>query len=275
MSSTALPLHVETKGEGPPLLLLHGFGASRFTWRRWVPELAGRHTLYLVDLKGCGAAPKPRDGAYGPHDQAELLHRLVVEEDLRELAVLGHSLGGGLALLLALRLEDAGEGWRLRRLVLLEATAYAQGLPRYIGMAHRVPLVLGRLAARFVPARWLVRRILRQIVHDPAQVTEEQVRGYAAPFAEPACRHAVVEAARQLIPPDLDRLVTRYPELRTPTLLVWGRQDPVVPPWVGERLAGDLPRARLVVLDRCGHLPMEERPEAALEEVVRFLEEGG
>lgn len=271
--SQGLPLHVEKRGKGPPLLLLHGFGASRFTWRRWVPALAEGHELYLVDLKGCGTAPKPRDGAYGPHDQAELLHRLVMDEDLRDLTVLGHSLGGGLALLLALRLEDAGESERLRRLVLLEATAYAQGLPRYIGLAHRVPVALGRLAARFVPARWLVRRILREIVHDPAGVTEDQVRGYAAPFEDRACRDALVESAHGLIPPDLDDLVARYPEVRTPTLLVWGRQDPVVPPWVGERLARDLPHARLVVLDRCGHLPMEECPEAALDVVTRFLEE--
>lgn len=272
MSPGPSPLHVEIQGSGPPLVLLHGFGASRFTWRRWVPALAHRHTLYLVDLKGCGDSDKPADGAYGPHDQAELVHRLLVEEDLRDVTLLGHSLGGGIALLVALRLQDAGEEDRLRRLVLLSATAYAQGLPRYIGLASRLPEIVGRLAVHLVPARWLVRRILDEIVHDPDRVTEDEVDGYAAPFADRACRRALVDSARHLVPSDLDELVRRYPRIHTPALLVWGRQDPVVPAWVGERLARDLPTARLVLLDRCGHLPMEECPAEALESVVDFLD---
>ena len=274
MSDAPRFLHVETVGEGPPILFLHGFGASRFSWRRWVPELTRRHRLWLVDLKGCGDAPKPPDGAYGPHDQAEQLQRLVMEEDLRDLTLVGHSLGGGIALLLALRLLDAGEGHRLRRMVLLAATAYAQGLPRYIGMAARVPRLLGRLAVHLVPGRWLVRRILKEIVDRPEEVTEEQVAGYAAPFGEAACRRAIFESARMVVPDDLDDLVGRYGEIRVPTLLIWGRRDPVVPPWVGERLLADLPDARLVVLDGCGHLPMEERPDEALERILRFFEEG-
>ena len=272
MSANALPLHVETLGCGSPVVLLHGFGASRFTWRRWAPTLSRRWELHLVDLKGCGASPKPRDGCYGPHDQAELIHRLLLEEDLGDVTLLGHSLGGGIALLVALRLLRSGDASRLRRLVLVSATAYRQGLPRYIGLASRIPTPVGRAVARVVPPRWLVRRILREIVYDPTEVTEAEVRGYAAPFYDPACREAVFEAARAVIPSDLDTLVRRYPEVDVPTLLVWGRQDPVVPAWVGRRLADDLPDADLVLLDRCGHLPQEERPDEALEAVTAFLE---
>ncbi len=269
-----LPLHVETRGDGAPILLLHGFGASRATWRPWVPALERRGRLHLVDLKGCGDAPKPPDGRYGPQDQAGILHRYVMSEDLRDLTVVGHSLGGGIALLLALLLRDAGEADRLRRLVLISAAAYVQGLPHYIGLAARAPAWLARLVLALVPARPLAKRVLKEISFDPQAVTEEEVERYAAPLRARGCRRALADSARQLLFPGLDAVVARYPEIGVPALLLWGRQDDVVPPWVGERLARELPRGRLVMLERCGHLPMDERSDEALEAITGFLEEG-
>ena len=95
MSAGELPLHVETLGPNPApdvdtVLMIHGYGASSFSWRYWAPRLAERAHVVLVDLKGSGAAPKPDDGRYRPEDQAELLHRLVLHrafamEDMTEI----------------------------------------------------------------------------------------------------------------------------------------------------------------------------------------------
>ncbi len=74
------------------------------------------------------------------------------------------------------------------------------------------------------------------------------------------------------MPDDLDALNARFPELDVPTLLLWGRHDRVVPLWVGERLASDLPRAELQIFERCGHMPPEELPEETLEAVKAFLD---
>jgi pimeloyl-ACP methyl ester carboxylesterase len=266
-----IPLHVEERGSGPPLLLLHGFGASSFTFRRWVDELARRRRVLLVDMKGFGQAPKPDDQRYSPLDLAEPVIRLVRETGLTDLTLLGHSLGGGVALLVALDLLDRGELGRLQGLVSVSGVAYRQPLPTYVGMARR-PWT-GMVALRLLPARWVVRAVLRSIVHDPSSVTREQIAGYADPFSERAARLALLDSARQILPPDVDAIAERYPELDLPVLLVWGEGDRVVPPWVGERLARDLPDARLVLLDRCGHVPPEEAPERSLAPILAFLRE--
>lgn len=270
-----LPLAVETHGAraGPDaetFLLLHGYGASSFSWRSWAAPLARRGHVVLVDLKGFGSAPKPDDDAYGPHDQADLVHHLILRRSLTNLTLVGHSLGGGVALLLALRLLQE-RPTRLHRLVLLAAAAYQQRLPPFVWFARRPRL--GSFLLRSLGARFVVNKALRRAVYDPASVTPGQVEGYARPLAGAAARRALFRAGRRVLPEDLDEIVARYPSIDVPTLLLWGRQDPVIPLSIGERLAAALPDARLAVLDRCGHLPAEERPEDSVRILEAFLDE--
>lgn len=271
-----LPLGVERTGKAPgpdtdTFVLLHGFGASSFTWRLWKPELARRGHVVLVDLKGFGTAPHPDDGRYGPRDQAELVRRLVLELDLRRLTLVGHSLGGGVALLSSLLLLDDPRGaGRLDRLVLVAAAAYPQKLPPFVTLG-RWPRI-SRLLFRGVGISNIVEWTLRAIVHDPDAVTAGQVAGYAGPLESPDARRALLAAAAQVVPPDLDAITPRYREIDVPTLLLWGRQDPVIPLWVAHRLRDELPRAELEILDACGHAPTEERPADSLARVTRFLD---
>ena len=185
------------------------------------------------------------------------------------MTLVGHSLGGGIALLVALRLREDGEG-RLHRLVLVAGAAYAQKLPPFVSLA-RHPLVSG-LLWRLIGPRRIVRRVLRTIVHDPSRITAQQIAGYAQPLSRPGARAALVTSALQVVPDDLEGTVGRYPTLSVPTLLLWGRADPVVPLAVGERLAANLPDATLEVLDNCGHLPAEELPDESLAALGRFLD---
>lgn len=251
-------------------LLIHGYAASRFSWRRWMPFLAERGHVVAVDMKGFGQAPKPDDGRYSPEDQALLLDRLIRLEGLDRLTLVGHSLGGGVALLTALRLLDR-EPARLRRLIILAGAAYEQRLPPFVGLASW-PTLSGALFRVLGPKR-IVRHVLRTIVDDAGGVTEEQVRGYADPLRAAGTLRALLSTARQIVPPDLATLTARYPEIGVPTLLIWGRLDPVVPLAVGQRLAQAIPDARLHVLEACGHLPAEEKPSESLTVVEGFLQE--
>lgn len=263
-------LHVEEHGRGTPLLLLHGFGGSGFTWRHWVPALARTHHVLVADLKGFGRSPAPRDGLYSPHDHAAAVHALLDELGLDGVTLIGHSLGGGVALLTSLRLLDAGALDRLRALVLVSSASYPQRVPRFIGMARLPPLPFSGVVR--LPPRGLVRLVLRGIVHDKACVTRDMIEGYAVPLAGSDARYALISTARRIVPPDVDHIVTRYPELDVPAKLIWGRQDRVVPPWIGERLAAALPRADLTMLDDCGHLPPDEIPHRSLRVVSDFLD---
>jgi len=276
VSAAELPLHVRELGPSPgsgvdTFLLLHGYAGSSFTWRYWAPRLAERGHVMLVDLKGFGRAPKPADSAYGPLDQAALVARLIEQRDLRHLTLMGHSLGGGVALVTARGLVRDGDG-RLDRLVLVAAAAYDQRMPPFMKLADHPrlsSLLMGALSTRMV-----VRSVLRSIVYDPSRVDDAQVRGYAAPLQSPGAVRALIECARQLLPEDLEALVATYPEIDVPTLLLWGREDPVVPLAIGQRLSRELPNAHLQVLDACGHLPAEERPDTSFAALEAFLDDG-
>lgn len=270
-----LPLHAEAHGRDPgpdtdTFVMIHGFGASSFSWRTWMPALTRRGHVVLIDMKGFGAAPKPDDDRYGPMDQAELIHRLILQRDLRNITLVGHSLGGGVAVLCALRLLDEGSG-RLKRLVVVAGSVYAQRLPLFVALARRRRLSTGVM--RLLGARLVVRHMLRTMVHDKSAITEGQIEGYAEPLHTPEARRALVQAALQILPPDLPAIATRYPEINVPALLLWGSSDHVVPVRVGRRLAEALPDARLVVLDACGHLPAEELPTESLAALEDFLDE--
>jgi pimeloyl-ACP methyl ester carboxylesterase len=266
----ALPLHVEEYGDGDrPIMLLHGFGATSYTWRSWIGGLAKKHKVWSVELKGHGSAPAPPDDLYSVHDHADLIRRLIVQKDLRELTLVGHSMGGGIALLVALLLLEEE---RLERLVLVASAAFPQRLPPFISLASRG--TLSEWGFRICPKRPLIRRVLRSIVFDAESVTDTQVAAYAETLYSPAHRTALIKTAVRIIPPDLAELTKRFPEIELPTLLLWGDHDWVVPLTVAERLLAALPKARLEVMENCGHVPPEEFPKESLEVVLRFLEEG-
>ena len=268
-----LPLYREWHGpRGTPVLLVHGYSTHRYTWRHWIPVLEENHRVLAVDLKGAGDSPKPRDEGYGPLEQSRLLHRLIVEQNLMDLTLVGHSLGGGIALLTALRLQEE-EPSRLGRLVLVAGAAYPQSLPLFIALAARP--WLGPLLLKAIPASFVIRAGLRRAYHSPEKITPQQVEAYARPLRTADGRRALSMMARRMVPPNLEELTERYGDLDVPTLLLWGRQDTIVPLRVGQRLQRDLPRSRLEILEGCGHMPQEELPAESLEIFRSFLDSGG
>ncbi len=270
-----LPLYAECRGRpaGPDVqhvVLLHGYGAWSYTWRHWAPHLEARARVVYVDMKGFGRAPKPDDGRCSPHDLAHDVTELVTRLASDRVVLVGHSLGGAVALLTALRLTDEGRRDILEGLVLVASAAYPQRLPPFVAFAR-----LRRLATEAI--RWLgperiVRQVLRTIVFDPASVTEEQVQAYAAPLHDPDARRALVDVALRIVPDDIHQVVARLPTIDVPTLALWGRHDRVVPLWVGRRLQQDLPDCELHVLERCGHDPPEELPEKSCAAVLDYLD---
>lgn len=262
-------LHWEVEGEGRPLLFLHGFGSNLYCWRYLRKALADRYQLLLVDLKGFGASPKPRDGMYSVQDHARLIYESIVERDLKDLTLIGHSMGGGIALFTCLKLCDEGQTRRLRSLVLIDGVAYQQELPGYMGVL-RIP-ALGELSTYLLPSRFNVGRVLKLCYYDPSRITSDQVPAYADPMNTPGGKYAVLRTARQLIPKDLDQLAKRYATITVPTLLLWGDHDPLVPRWVATKLEKTLPNCRLVIIPECGHIPQEEKPEETARILSEFL----
>jgi pimeloyl-ACP methyl ester carboxylesterase len=263
-----LRLYYEDKGQGPPVLLIHGFGASTYTWRHIAPELARSHRVIAVDLKGFGQSDKPFDERYSVFDQAELLTQLIEEHDLRDLTVVGHSYGGGIALLLALQANDRLKG-RIAKLALLDTIAYPQNIPVFFRMLN-TPFV-SHLGVRMVPPTAQVRVALQIAYLDNSKIEDSEVEVYAAPLKTAAGKHAIIHSARQIVPEDLEQISERYKSIEMPTLILWCDHDRIVPLDVGLKLRRTLPNSTLRLVENCGHMPQEEQPEQTLKLLKNFL----
>jgi pimeloyl-ACP methyl ester carboxylesterase len=261
-------LFYEEEGSGPAVLLIHGFGASTYTWRGIAPELAQDHRVIAVDLKGFGQSDKPFDTRYSVFDQAELLAQLIVDRDLRDLTLVGHSFGGGVALVLSLSDDERLKG-RITKLVLLDTIAYPQDIPVFFRMLD-MPL-FSHVGVRMVPPAMQTRIALRIAYLDNSKIDDEEVETYAAPLRTAAGKHAIIHSARQIMPEGLDEISERYRSIEMPTLIVWCDHDRVVPLDVGLKLRRTLPNSTLKLVEGCGHMPQEEQPAATLDLIRGFL----
>jgi pimeloyl-ACP methyl ester carboxylesterase len=248
------------RGSGPPLLLLHGFSASIYTWAEALPLLAERHDVIAVDLPGFGGSDIP------PYFDAKLAAVLVpVLMDrlgLERASLAGNSLGGAIAAATAAR-----DPQRVDRLVLLDAAAYNMApadRPRLLRLVAAVPVGV----VKALPQRPMMRLGLKQVFFDDTRVTPERVEEYLAPMARPgalAAARQVLANAPHLGLPDVLR------QVRAPTLVIWGAQDAWIPVRDADRFVRDIPGARKVVLDHCGHVPQEEKPAEVARLILDFL----
>ena len=264
-----LDLHYKIYGAGDPVLCIHGFGASLFSWRNFVDPLSQNYQLILIDLKGAGNSPKPLDAHYSTQDHADLIYKFILDHDLNNLTLVGNSFGGALSLLLSIMLLEKEPG-RLRALVLIDPGAYKQYLPLYVKIIG-VPII-GALAIYLIPAWCMARSILKLAYYDPKKITVEEIAAYAAPIASPGGKHALLETGKQIIPPNIDELVAKYKDINVPTLIIWGQQDKIISPEAGKLLVKAIPNSTLEWIDQCGHVPQEERPEATVPLVLGFLQ---
>jgi pimeloyl-ACP methyl ester carboxylesterase len=241
-------------GSGEPAVFVHGFGSSKFTWRHVCDGLKDIYSFYAIDLPGSGDSPAPEAFGYTLHDFADIIATFIVRKNLRNVTLVGASLGGG-AILLSL-LTNAALKSRVRAISLVGGIAYPQALPFFVGLL-RVPL-LGELATSLFTARAQAESVLKYCYFDRRLITAGQIDEYARYFARSEVRQALIKTARSIDAENLSEYVARLNTIQVPSLLIWGREDRVVPLRIGQRLARELPKSRLVVIDRCGHMAQEE-----------------
>lgn len=262
VAAAGVRLHVRDRGprRAPPVVLVHGFGASLHTFDAWSDDLARDHRVVRFDLPGAGLTGADPTGRYTDERGLEVLVALLDALKIRRAHVVGHSFGGRLAWKLAALHPE-----RVDRLVLIAPDGFASLIFRY-GRRTRVPFIF-HVAQRFLP-RSLVRMALMQSYGDPRKVTPDLVERYFDLLRAPGVREASLARLAQTVlePPE--------PLLRTiaaPTLLLWGERDTIIPPTRATDFLRAIPDARLVRLAGVGHLPHEEAPKQSLAAVRRFL----
>lgn len=267
-SPHAEQLHCIKIGTGPHnILLLHGFAASAHTWDELVPFFPpDKFTLHLLELKGHGDSTTCSGNDYSPQYNALLTAAHIRSHGLKDVTLIGHSLGGIIGLLSAM---DCPE---ITRLILLDAPVFPQKIPRFMRLL-RLPFI-GPLLLSAIPAEKIARKGLEAVFHRPERITGQLIERYAAVYRRKGSARALARTVRQIIPPSPAALIARYKTISIPVLLLWGENDRVVKPWQAERLDKELQNSQLILIPDCGHNPHEERPEQAYTLIQDFLSGG-
>jgi len=248
-------------GASQTVLLVHGYGASSASYRPVMKALAEHLHVIAVDLPGFGRSDK-RAGDYSPEALADVLAQVLDKKGVARAHVVGHSWGCSVVLAFALRHRA-----RLDRMVLASAFVYDEQLLPMMRWA-RASRATGEALFTLFYRQGIGERMYLNF-RDPALVTEKVVEDVEQSMARPGAVAAAAAAASAM---HFDVLERDYAKIDAQTLVLWGRDDRVARLGFGERLARDLPHARMVVLPACGHIPMWECTGEATIALREFLE---
>jgi pimeloyl-ACP methyl ester carboxylesterase len=258
-------------GSGPPVILIHGITSSSENWKTVGPMLAEHYTVLAPDLVGHGQSAKPR-GDYSMGAFASGVRDLTVALDLGPATVVGHSLGGGVAMQFAYQFPE-----RAVRLALIDSGglgATVHGLLR----AATLPgseLVLPFLAgSRVLKTGEAVGRLLSRVGVRVGTDAAEMARGHAS-LSDREARLAFVHTLRASIDPRGQRVRATdrlYLAEELPLLILWGARDRIIPVGHGRRAHEMVPGSRLEVFESAGHFPHLDEPERFVRTVRDWIE---
>lgn len=249
----------------PALVLIHGLYTSHRSFEDLIEDLSPRFHVIAPDLPGFGESEKPNPARYpyGVEAHAEAIADLIAAFGVGRAHVLGHAMGGAIALTLAAEHREL-----VQRLVLEDSLAH----PFPMSFRARLPLVpiIGGIAFKQLYGRAIFRSIFRDEMYAPGGAPPlERIDWHYDIFNSPSAResaHAVMLATLDTRP-----VVARLPRIVAPTLVLWGRGDRIYPVQSAHRLAREIPGAKLEIMDT-GHVPHEERPREFLALLTEFLE---
>jgi pimeloyl-ACP methyl ester carboxylesterase len=253
----------------PPLLLLHGLGATKASWLTVVPELARHHRVVAVDLPGFGSTSKPR-GRYDPPWFAKHVLSFMEVTGLRDVSVAGNSMGGRVAMEVAMR-----EPRLLRAIACLCPVAAFYERP-FLWAARVARPEAGILAAR-LPRAYLAEQ-LRRLFSDPKRLHDDwyeaAIDDFLQTWRRPTARMAFLASLKNIYveePRGEAGFWARLAKRQVPALYVYGRQDVLITPRFGGRVAKALPSAQVEVWDDCGHAPQLEHPDRTAKAMLDFF----
>jgi 2-hydroxymuconate-semialdehyde hydrolase len=240
-------------GEGPPVLLLHGFPLHGLAWRAIVPMLAARFRVIVPDLLGAGDSAHPEGVALDAWAQAGYQRELLAHLGVSAYAVVGHGSGGAVAQALAL------EGRGVEAMVLIDAP----------WLGEPVPAMTATVEGSAEEPRSTVRALFAAGTGSDAVLADDLVEAYAVPFERSGAglgrATALLAGAPEASGPDV------WAGIDHPVLLLWGEDDPFVPVAVADRLNEAIASSTLGLVPGCGHFLTEEAPDTIAPLIYEYL----
>lgn len=255
-------IHYQEKGEGQPIVLIHGLAASTYTWKSLFDPLSKHFRVIAIDLKGFGFSAKP-DGDYSRREQARIVIGLMNHLKIEKAILAGNSMGGETAMNIAVHEPD-----RVSSLILINSAGVrVAGGGSLVPLYLQIPYVNRGLSALALISDRLVRKGLEKSYFDDSKITNEAVRSYHRPLQGTDGQRAVMLARQQFAVGDLG---TQIAEINLPALIIWGAEDEVIPVEAGRRIHEMIKGSQLRIYEKVGHVPQEETPEKVLQEMLKF-----
>ncbi len=262
------------EGEGTPVVLIHGVGGSAAGWLQNFGAFAARHRVYAMDLPSHGLTDPAVGALPGPAYLAAFVKDFMAELNIERAHVVGHSLGGGIALQLAIDFPE-----RVNKLVLVSSIGLGGEMSLFFRIVT-IPLVGEILAARdYSMDIKQYAASTRKGARNAAYITDELIAELYRVERKPEHVKPLLCTVRQwgdwtgvkksVYGPILQHL----PSIKNRTLVIWGRQDSIFPLAHGELAARTMPNACLEGIDQCDHVPLFEQPEIFNRLVLDFLKD--
>lgn len=265
------PLTYVQAGSGPVVLLIHGMAGSLDNWRAVIEPLARRHTVVAIDLPGHGRSA-PGAGDYSIGALAALLRDLLVALGHERATLVGHSLGGGIAMQFAYQFPEPTERLMLvssgglgREVSALLRAAALPGADRFIAATSALGNAVGPSVARGLSVFGL----------RPNPDVAEVARGYAS-LLDPGRRAAFLATLRGVVGTGGQRVAADdrfYLAEGVPVLIIWGSRDPIIPVQHGENAHRVFKQSQLEIFEGVGHLPQVEAPARFIAVLEQFIAE--
>lgn len=256
-------LRYRDEGEGPAVVMIHGFASSLETWDTVAPVVKKNHRVLALDLKGFGYSDRS-EGDYSPAAEAKLVLGLMKQRGIEKAALVAHSWGSSVALATTLAAPE-----KIERIALYDAWVYEDQLPTFFLWA-RAPGVGEALFSIWYDER-ADERMAFAFYDREKWVTEKLAEDVVHSLTRPGNTAAALAATRGQ---RFFEVEAKYKTITQPALLLWGREDEVTLLPFGERLNKDLRNSKLVVYPQCGHFPMFEQAPASTRDLKAFLDEG-
>jgi len=244
-------------GEGPDIVLLHGNPSSTYSWRHLIEPRARNHRVHAIDLPGYGFSEKPAEAPFTATWLAGHVAGYLEAAGVESAVVVGNSMGGEVASEFAALYPRSTRG-----LVLIAPSGLKSDAPDERPLAMRIaslPLLGSVLTT--LPFRSVLAGALRDAYYDPTRLTDADIDAYYAPTRSRNGLAAFLARMRRDTTLDRSDIVR---QIRAPTLVILGEVDRLVPLSVGHRYGELIAGSRIVVIEKAGHLPQEERPDAVL-----------
>lgn len=260
-----MQVHYRDEGTGIPIVLIHGTASSLHTWDDWSKDLQKNYRVIRMDLPAFGLTGANSNGDYSIENYASFLNSFLSKIEIDNFYLVGNSLGGNIAWNYAADFPE-----KVKKLILIDASGLPTNKPQpWIFKMAKTPIVNSLFL--YLTPKVVIRDNLEQVYDDDTKITDELVVRYHEMALREGNRQAFIDRAKTDFKLGASENIEKLKSIKTETLLLWGENDLWIPLDNGKRMDNLIETSQLVVLKKCGHVPMEENPEESLEIFLEFI----